>query len=98
MRAVNVREAAVEVDHFLTVRLQRELFNVCHVEARCVVDGVDANGECLVGELFTIAGTQSHHRFTVHITVNGLVANGVSTKFNRDEFRIRVLQDLEGQG
>ncbi len=95
LRAVNVRQAAVEVDDLLAVRLEGELLNVRHVEARCVVDGVDADGDRLVGVLLAVAGTKGDHRFAVDVVVNRFVAEGVASEFNGDEFGVRVVHDLE---
>ena len=88
LRAVNVRQAAVEIDDLLAVRLEGELLNVRHVEARCVVDGVDADGDRLVGILLAVAGTEGDHRFAVDVVVNRFVAEGVASEFNGDEFGV----------
>ena len=88
LRAVHVGKAAVEVDHLGSVGLQRNFFDVGHVETRCIVDGVDADGEGLVGKLFAVAGSQGDHRLTVHVVVNGLVAKRGTTEFDADEFRV----------
>ena len=97
MWAVYIGEAAVEVDHLLTVCLQRKFFDIGHVQSRRIVDGVDADGDGLVRELFTIACTEGHHGFAVHIVVNRFVAEGVASEFNADDFRVGIVHDLEGQ-
>ena len=92
---VDIGQAGLEVDDHLLVGFQREGFDVRHVDAGSVVDGVDADGDRLVGVLLAVAGAQGNHRLPVNIVVYRLVAERSTTKFHSDGLWVGVVHDLE---
>ncbi len=95
---VNIGQPTVQVDHLLTVGLQREFLNVSHIKAWRIVDRVDSNRDGLVRKLLSIASTKGDNCLAVDIVVIGMETEVISSKFNFNHLWIGIVDNLDREG